>query len=149
MRVTDIIDVSTAASRELHGYRENGQSIEDSSLYALEGKVEGDRNGEKLSRRGMLHIGKVTFKAAVDPDNRGVVLRLLTDLSKGPMRAKVFIDGKEAGLWTLAEHNEHAPYGDSDFEIAPSFTKGKSLINVSLDPEDTLAAFEFKIISRI
>ena len=149
MRVTDIIDVSTAASRELHGYRENGQSIEDSSLYALEGKVEGDRNGEKLSRRGMLHIGKITFKAAIESDNRGVVLRLLTDLTKGPSRAKVLVDGCEAGVWTLAEHNEHAPYGDSDFEIAPSFTKGKSLINVSLDPEDTLAAFEFKIISRI
>ena len=141
-RVTDLIDVSSEASRAFHSYSADGE------LYTLTGKIEGDRNSAKLSRRGMLHKSEFSFRAAIDPENRGAVIRVLTDLSKGPMKSRVFIDGADAGVWVMPEFNEHAPYGDYDFEIPAGLTDGKECIEVKIIPDDSFAAFEFKILTR-
>ncbi|MBR0304001.1 MAG: DUF2961 domain-containing protein [Clostridia bacterium] len=155
--VTDFISVSSSSSREMHDYTvfERGSAVVipnevvRSALYPLEGKIEGDRNAPKLSKRGLLHDGKISFFAAVNPENRGVIVRVLTDLSKGPMRAKVSVEGQYVGLWTLPEFNDHAPFGDCDFEIPASFTVGKDRLKIELIPEGKFADFEYKIITRL
>ncbi len=144
-RLTDLIDVSSASSRKLHEYTK----IDDDALYTLSGKIEGDRNSAKLSRRGALHKSSFSFTAAIDKSNRGAVLRVLTDLSAGPASTEVRIDGEHVGYWLIPETNSHAPIGDSDFEIPEHFTNGKELLKVELIPKDVFAAFEFRIITRI
>ncbi|MBQ7714289.1 MAG: DUF2961 domain-containing protein [Clostridia bacterium] len=155
--VTDFINVSVSASREMHGYeayeKDNGTAIPSDALeallYELEGKIEGDRSSPRLLKRGILHDGKIAFNASILRENRGVVLRVLTDLSKGPMRARVIVNGADTGVWSLPEFNDHAPFGDNDYEIPPTVTAGKEALSIELIPDGRFADFEYKIITRI
>ncbi|MBQ7670365.1 MAG: DUF2961 domain-containing protein [Clostridia bacterium] len=153
---TDYVDVSSAASRSMHGYTAYGKDGEpvaneaaDSLLYTLEGKIEGDRSSPKLSRRGILHEGKISFNAAIIRENRGAVVRVLTDLSRGPMSARVTVDGVDTGVWSMPEFNDHAPFGDSDFEIPAPLTDGKDSIRIEIIPDGRFADFEYEIITRL
>ena len=156
-RVTDFIDVSSPASREMHSYTaydaESGEAIPneavDALLYEREGKIEGDRSSAHLSKRAILHDGKISFYTAVEKENNGVVARVLTDLSSGPMKARVFVDGSDAGIWSLPEFNEHAPFGDYDFEIPGSLSFGKERLYIEIVPDAKFADTEYKIISRL
>ena len=156
-RVTDFIDVSSPVSREMHDYavyeKESGGAIPNeavsSLLYELEGKIEGDRSAPRLSKKVLLHDGMISFYAAVEKENNGVILRVLTDLSKGPMRARVFADGVDTGVWSLPEFNDHAPFGDYDYEIPRSLTDGKEKLFIEIVPEEKYADVEYKIISRL
>jgi len=155
-RFTDFIDVSGITSRKAHNYcsfSSDSKLLTDDEinekLYLLCGKIEGDRKSEILSRKGLAHEGRITFTASIERENNGVVLRLLTDLRKGPMRADVYADGIFAGYWTLPEFNDHAPYGDYDFEIPASVTSGKESIGIEIVPKTEFADFEYKVMTRL
>ncbi|MBR6918328.1 MAG: DUF2961 domain-containing protein [Clostridia bacterium] len=157
MAMTDYIDVSAPFSRESHSYVTyigdtqspvlNG--VLDNLLYKLTGKIEGERNSPVLSKRGLLHSGKVAFKAATNSENRGVVIRILTDMNYGPEKVRVIVDGHDAGVWSMPEENTHAPYGDYDFYIPKSLTEGKNTLSIELIPEGKFADFEYKILTRL
>ena len=142
MRQTDFIDVSSEASRLFHDYKATNTEQRE-----LTSKLEGDRKAMKLSRRGISHKnGVASFKAAIDPENNGVVLRMLTELSKEIRNAKVKVDGVFVGELYDSEYNDFASFGDIDFMIPPSATKGKALINIELD--GTFTDFEYKVFTK-
>ncbi len=143
MTVTDYLNLESAGSAALHSYSGEGEK------YFLHGKIEGERKAPVLDKVGYLHKEgeKVSFKASLFAENKGMVIRRLFDKSKSPQSAKVYVEGKYAGLWKDPGFNEHAPFGDSDFYVAAEFTKGKSLVEITLEPQGQFTDFEYKVLT--
>lgn len=142
MKLTDFIDTESTSSTEFHSYE--AQSTEKIHLTS---KVEGDRAAPILSRNGLKHRGYVKFKASIIPENKGAVLRILSDLSGEKRNAKVFVDGFPCGALYDAEYNPNSAFGDMDFPIPESLTKEKNSIEITLSGE--FNAFEYRIYTKI
>lgn len=143
MRQTDLIDVSSAASRSLHSYKSG--SAETKHLCS---KLEGDRLAPVLSRSGLVHKNdRIGFKAAVDSSNKGCVLRVLTDLSGDIRDVSVTVDGVPVGCIHDAQFNDFASFGDIDFTLPSSVTRGKEILNIELVGDIT--DFEYKVFSKL
>lgn len=81
-----------------------------------------------------LASGTVTFTAAVDPANRGIVLRRMTDQLEAYQSAEVSIDGAVVGTWTepLNNPNEKYRWLEHDYFVPEAFTAGKTSVTVGL-----------------
>jgi hypothetical protein len=75
------------------------------------------------------------FVASVGEENDGVKLRRRFDQGEGRQRARVFVDGAFAGVWTYEGANVHKRWRDDDFEIPPALTRGRETITIRLEPE--------------
>lgn len=71
--------------------------------------------------------GYSQFTLAIDPDNTGVKLTRRLDQKIGNQRARILVDGVEAGEWGPLEPKEGRWY-DQSVELPASVTKGKSSI---------------------
>jgi hypothetical protein len=126
---TDLIDVGRAESERVHGYRDavGGPPI------GLEACPEGGLSGVASSDLGRYHRGgTVCFRVAVDPANSGVRLRRLYDQKSPRQSARVMVDGRYAGTWLDAKGNEFLRWAESDFDIAPRLSRGKTSLEVEL-----------------
>lgn len=142
---TDFIRLSSKASRELHLY-----TFENAEEISLTAKLEGERKEPILSREGYLHkAGKVSFKIATIPENTGVCIRRLRSQNYANQSALVYVDGQFAGEWHDPGLNEHAPFADSDFYIDANLTKGKELIEITLEIPEIYSDFEYRIMTCI
>lgn len=142
MRLCDFINVSSEGSKLLHSYK----AKESKEVY-LVSKIEGERKSPLLSRKGLYRKNSITsFTVAYDPNNTGIVIRMLTDLSKDTRYADIYVDDCCVGTLYDSEHNEYSKFGDIDFNIPKSATQGKSLINIEL--RGTFTDFEYKIFSK-
>lgn len=143
MTETDVIDLDSKGSMLLHSYGAN-----NCETYRLTGKSEGKRKSPEFSKTGHKYTsGKVTFKIAINAENEGVVLRRIFDKSHSPQSAVVFVNGVYAGVWRDPGHNVFAPFGDSDFYIVKSLTKG-NILNITLSIDEVFTAFEYRVFSR-
>jgi hypothetical protein len=126
---TDFIDVGLPESEKAHGYR----ASTGGAPVALEAYPEGGSSEVASTDEGRYHSGgTVRFRAAVDPANAGVRLRRLYD-QKGPRQSvRVTVDGRYAGTWLDAKGNEFLRWAESDFDIAPRFSRGKSSLEIEL-----------------
>jgi hypothetical protein len=77
----------------------------------------------------------VSFRLAISPSNKGVVLRRTSDASQGYQRASVMIDGQPVGTWEQPVNNQTFRMFDDEFLLPPSATAGKSFIDVVLTPQ--------------
>ncbi len=139
---TDYIKLSSENSRDIHGYRADGEE------YTLCGRLESDMRGPHLTENGYKTVkGKVSFRVGVDPNNNGVVLRRLYDQSLSNANAKVYVDGEFAGVWNACNINTYFAFADSDFHIPPRLTKGKSTLDIEIKTEGTYTDFDYTVLS--
>ncbi len=128
LALTDCLDPANARSRAAHGYRDGG-----AEEVVLEASFIGQHVDVRERRTGREHdSGDIEFELAVDPDNRGVLLRRRIDQGRGRQMAEVFVDGEAAGLWYDANRNDVHRWHDSDFLLPPALTAGKSALRVTL-----------------
>jgi hypothetical protein len=127
---TDLIDVGNPASEKAHGYRTSMGGVP----VTLEAYPEGESFETASRSDGRSHPGgTIKFRVAVDPANAGVRLRRLFD-QKGPRQtADVYVDGRYAGTWLDGYGNEFLRWAESDFEIAPIFSRGKTALDIKLE----------------
>jgi hypothetical protein len=129
LRQTDFIDVANETSERQHNYQAVGSTLTDE----LEASYEGNNAGTLLRDRGRVHFaGDITFTAAVAPDNSGVRLRRRLDQKFGRQAADVYVDGQFAGTWYHADQNEFLRWHDSEFDLPPELTRGKSELKLRL-----------------
>ena len=69
---------------------------------------------------------------AIDPKNTGVRLRRRLDQAGLPQAVDVYVDGKPAGRWTHTFQDPHLRWFDSDFDVHPSLTRGKTSLALKL-----------------
>ncbi|WP_020390567.1 DUF2961 domain-containing protein [Kribbella catacumbae] len=82
-----------------------------------------------FSDDGRAFTGGSKFTMQVDPANTGVKLIRRLDLRIGNQRAKVFVDGVQAGEWTPLPA-KGAQWADQIVELPASVTAGKSQIEI-------------------
>lgn len=130
LRQTDFLDVGGAASEKAHNY-----SASDSALTGLvAASPEGEYFETADNEDGRRHSGgEIQFTVAIDPRNNGVRIRRRLDQIGLPQEAKVFVDGTYAGTWRHGYQNEHLRWFDSDFDVAPQHTKGKTSLTLKLE----------------
>lgn len=129
LRQTDFIDVGSAVGERAHGYTATASELTG----PVTARPEGDHFDTAETADGRRHTGgEISFNVAIDPGNAGVRLRRRLDQGGGPQAAEVYVDGAFAGRWVYAYQNEHLRWFDSDFDIHPRHTRGKSALEVKL-----------------
>ena len=136
IKLTDQIDVGNPVSEKNHDYSIKGNQRYEKLFSAYDG-YEKNVEYDTISDDGRSYDGYSQFVAAVDPNNSGVRLRKrLCRLGNGLQTAKVFVDGTEVGTWHIVQ-SSYAPINqawiDSDFDIPPVFTQGKSTISIKFE----------------
>jgi hypothetical protein len=133
MRQSDFCDVGNPASESSHHY----SATRSDSITRLKSFPEGSYFLYPSEEKGRCHNGgEISFKIAIDSENRGVRLRRLLDQGIPRQKAHVYIDGKYAGCWYHGYHNEHLRWCESDFDIHPNYTAGKGILDVRLVVEN-------------
>jgi hypothetical protein len=143
---TDRLSLGDASSQAAHGLE-----VEESTVIALTSAFRGDASSVNGSFTGMT-ARLMRFQLAIDPQNRGVRLRRLTDLAAGTQRALVTVDGAAAGWWQTADVNPFKRWADVDFEIPAALTEGKSSVDVVVDAAlspHPWTAFEYVALSHL
>jgi hypothetical protein len=129
LRETDFIDVADATSERQHAYEAPGST----PTGQLEASYEGNAMGTLIRDSGRSHpAGEITFAVATDPTNSGVRLRRRLDQNTPRQTADVFVDGQPAGTWYHADQNPFLRWYDSDFDLPPDLTRGKSELKIRL-----------------
>jgi hypothetical protein len=129
LRQTDFIDVANDVSERQHDYRAANSKLTDE----LDASYEGNNAWTFLRDRGRIHSsGDISFSVAVAPDNAGVRLRRRLDQNFGRQMADVYVDGQFAGRWYHADQNEFLRWHDSEFDLPPDLTRGKSELKLRL-----------------
>jgi hypothetical protein len=122
--VTDVLDIGNAASEQSHAYVINNATWSGARSFSYEGV-----HTEAIGDTGRAHTGFSEFVMAINPANKGVVLRRRFDYSVGNQNADVYVDGARAGAWYCAGRNS-ARWRDDDFMIPAALTKGKNQITI-------------------
>jgi len=139
---TDYIKLSSKPSREMHSYKAGGEA------YTLTGRLESDMRAVELCETGYkTEKGNVSFKVAVDPQNRGVILRRLYDQSVSNANARVYADGELCGIWNCCNINTYFPYTDSDFHIPARYTQGKEILEIRIETDTVYTDFDYTVLS--
>jgi hypothetical protein len=76
--------------------------------------------------------GQIEFSVATNPQNAGVRLRRRLDQAGLPQAAEVYVDGVYAGCWRHGYQNGHLRWFDSDFDLHPKHTRGKTKLKITL-----------------
>lgn len=78
--------------------------------------------------------GKHTFTMQLSKAENGALLRRTFDQRYFHQQAEVLVDGKSAGIWYTAGGNGLKKLCDSDFYINSELTKGKTQIEITIQP---------------
>lgn len=147
MRQTDFCDVGNPSSESAHHYH----ATHSERIVHLKSYPEGTYFQMQREENGRYHKGgEITFQVGVDPNNKGVRLRRRLDQGSPRQMAYVYVDGEYAGCWYHGYHNEHLRWFDSDFDIHPDFTAGKTSLNLKLiikdgDGHGKYSDFQYKV----
>jgi hypothetical protein len=164
---TDDVDASDPASAAAHNLNGGGAPA------SLAAYFEGDRDGnlpvssyviggeiypappaavspEGFTARGLTFTGPLSFTVAVDPANRGVILRRLWDDGAAPSHLDVAVDGRPVGAWVVPDVNPSKRWREDDFEIPAALTAGARTLRLTLTPAPggPEAVFHLDVFSR-
>ena len=76
----------------------------------------------------------VSFDLAVDPANRGVVLRRTSDQGTGYQAAEVYVNGTDTGEWLEPLANPYHRWLDDIYQLPPSLTAGQHQLQLKIVP---------------
>src|SRR5699024_4099331 len=107
----------------------------------LTARFEGDRAPEPRTRTATTATGPISFRMALDPDNRGLRLRRMSDQQQSYQNVQVRIDGEPAGQWLQPRGNEHHRWLEDNFDVPARLTAGKDQVRVELVPVDGAPAW--------
>ncbi len=142
--LTDVIDLSSDASKAIHCY------VTDGEYYTHTSMIESDMSFRTLTRTGYkTEDGTVSFSVTLREENRGAVLRRLFDKTKSNRGAAVFVDGEFAGVWNTCGENPDFGFADDDFHIPAALTDGKGEISVEIRSGGYYTDFEYRVFTRI
>ncbi|MCL5098860.1 MAG: DUF2961 domain-containing protein [Candidatus Omnitrophica bacterium] len=111
-------------------------SFSGPDVETLQNYFEGD-DDDVLVRADILKTtDAVTRVLRINPANSGVRLRRVLDQSAGPQGAFVFVDDTPAGTWYDPDRNPWKRLAESDLELPPKLTRGKSSIRVRFVPRE-------------
>jgi hypothetical protein len=127
-RLTDTLNVGSAASERAHHYVVTGLKWAGARTYQYAGTA--DRTSITDAGRG--YRGHSQFTIAVAPGNQGVDLRRRFDQGIADQKARVYVDGHLAGTWFAAGRNTYHRWADSDFFIPATLTAGKRTLTVRI-----------------
>jgi hypothetical protein len=104
------------------------------------------------SAQGIAFKRPISVRLRVPPTNRGVVLRRLQDQDT-PAAVEVSVDGEPAGVWPGAafQGNPSKRWLESDYELPPRITSGRSTLTVTLTPAtpgETATAYALAAMAR-
>ncbi|MCZ7582406.1 MAG: DUF2961 domain-containing protein [Deltaproteobacteria bacterium] len=140
-RRTDQLDVGDPESEAAHSYR----AAKSDPIPPLTARYEGDFDDVDRTDRGDAVTGMTRFTMKVAPDNEGVILRRRLDQSRGRQTARVFVDGREAGVWYDAAQNASKRFADSDFLLPRWSTVDEDSILIRLEPEGGVPFTQFRV----
>ncbi|MGO8748828.1 MAG: DUF2961 domain-containing protein [Thermoguttaceae bacterium] len=131
--LTDSVDIGNEASEKAHAYRVEGAREGTGGVWRLASFYE--REGQTTRDDGRTITGHSEFKVTINPANDGVRLRRRFDQALPGQRARVWINGVAVAErpWYYAGGNPMFRWRDEDFEIPPSYTRGKSSITVRIE----------------
>lgn len=143
--ITDEVDVGDLGSETDHHFAIDGNGGEVSTLTAYyEGDLDGssgraftpdpEESSESVWDDGRDLISTHSFVATIDPGNGGIKLRRRFDQGDARQKARVLVDGHEAGIWYYAGANAYKKWREDDFEIPQGLTKNKKRITVTIEP---------------
>jgi hypothetical protein len=109
-------------------------------------------SSESYSAAGIAFQGPISVTLRIPSSNRGVVLRRLQDQGT-PTPVNVTVDGRQAGVWLGAafQGNPSKRWLESDYELPPRLTPGRSSIRVTLSPTnpgETATAYSLQALAR-
>jgi hypothetical protein len=129
--MTDSLDIKNVDSEKIHEYKISGE--------IWSGVKHGIYPGKKIyndtvSDDGRSFKGFSQFKINIDPENKGVRLRVRTDNGEIQV-AKIWVDENpiKERLWEICKNRFDAIWIDSDFEIPVKYTKGKKSIRIKIE----------------
>ncbi len=145
--LTDTLRIGDDGSEGAHSYVvTNG---------VFQGKVsssfEGDDEKTQLEFAARSHQGESRFVLAVDPDNRGVVLRRVFEQKQGRQAAELFVEGQPVGRWHAPGSNPHHALREDEALVPAATTAAKSKIEVRVVWAKDSVAFseiEYRAYSR-
>lgn len=128
LTLSDTLRVGDRTSERAHGYAVSNSTWHGARTYTFHGRDD----DLHATATGRAHRGVSRFTLAVDPRNRGVLLRRLFDQSVAKQRAEVWIDGTRAGIWYTPDHNLVHSFREEDFPIPVGLTLGKSSLSIEV-----------------
>ena len=131
MILTDFVDIGDMNSEKKHNYVAKG-SVTDS----LTSFYEGEFDQIPITDKGRKLSSGSTFKVDISPYNHGIIVRKRSDQGSGRQRARIFVDGKHITErdWYFADRNPYKRWLDDEFSIPEKYTKGKSKIELRVEP---------------
>lgn len=159
LTLTDEVDVVDKASEKAHGYKRRGVVAEKTWTLPYEGEDQlaltrdapNDRPGA-VTDTGRAWSKSCSFKASIDPENQGVLLRRRSyygfeadgEIVANPpdpvlipkQRVRVEVDGEMAGEWYVPAGHARETWRDTEFHIAKALTQGKDTVEIRLTALD-------------
>lgn len=125
--VADAFDVSDEPA-----LKERGWTVKNASeLYGLDSTFP---DGFPHTAEHLSHLNTAQWTSSIPGPNTGIRLRKLYDRFHGRQRARVMIDGRFAGWWYEPEEDRRHRWAWSEFGVDPTFTEGKSSVEITIDP---------------
>lgn len=93
-----------------------------------------DDLGNVIRKPVASHLNRASWRVAIPPDNKGLILHRLYDRFHGRQRARVHVDGQCIGWWYEASQDRIQRWGIADFGIPAEHTRGKADIEIAIDP---------------
>ncbi|MEZ0364570.1 glycoside hydrolase family 172 protein [Mycobacterium sp. pUA109] len=126
---SDDVDPSDPGSRVLHGYSDAAATDQ-----LLNSEYEGSEDTRPVIGVVRATTAAITFEVAVDPDNRGILLRRTSDQAIGYQSADVAIDGVPSGNWLEPRSNTVHRWLDDTYLVPGALSAGKARVTVTLTP---------------
>ncbi len=144
---TGTINVGDSTSEVANNYSASGSSSTGSSTFYYEGD---DDLIPVTFGSGSNTSGTIQFKASVNPQNSGIVIRRSSDQNTPKQQADVSVNGLFVGTWYTAGNNVSKRWRDDDFVIPGAITSGQSNLNITLVPTNGVLwnAYKYQIYQR-
>ncbi|WP_394828585.1 DUF2961 domain-containing protein [Pendulispora albinea] len=128
LRWSDTLAIGDDASESGHGYAITQQSWQGSRAFTFEGE-----DTTPLFASGRAHKGTSAFTLAIDPNNRGVVLRRLLAQHIGRQLAHVSVDGARVTDWYTPGGNPTHEWLEDEIYLPAEVTANRSSIRVTIE----------------
>ena len=140
MQQTDSLTVGDtsgdAASEPAHGYFSPDPGAAQNLTATYEGD-DGPQNGlaaHPVTATLRDTTAPVSFHLTLDPANRGVVLRRMSDQGTAYQAAEVYVNGQDAGEWQEPLANPNHRWLDDIFQLPASLTSGQHQVQLQIVP---------------